>query len=188
MIFVFRPANTKSANSSSFWGVGNERKYRLIDVDGKEITPSELAEKYFSSPEDGFIKDDETLKAERVASISNNHLYSQSIQHKITPLACNNILTKSYNNDIEDFCMQMVLEGGGDGINKKDDSQIAKQDMEGIIKPENSPSCSAKAPPSSPQFECPFQGCRQRLSTKSELIAHMDKEAADARQDIYGSD
>ncbi len=31
-------------------GVGNVPKYRLIDVDGKEITPSELAEKYFSSP------------------------------------------------------------------------------------------------------------------------------------------
>jgi hypothetical protein len=30
---------------------GNETKYRLIDVDGKDITPTELAEKYFSSPE-----------------------------------------------------------------------------------------------------------------------------------------
>jgi hypothetical protein len=69
-------------------GVGNGTKYRLIDVDGKEITPRELAKKYFSSPEDCFIKDDETLNAENmarnVASVS-NHLYSQSIQHKIIP-------------------------------------------------------------------------------------------------------
>jgi hypothetical protein len=86
-------------------GVGNERKYKLIDVDGKDITPSELGEKYFSSPEGCFIKDDETLNAENmarnIASVS-NHLYSQSIQHKITPLACNNILTELYNNHIED--------------------------------------------------------------------------------------
>jgi hypothetical protein len=81
-------------------GVGNERKYRLIDVDGKEITPNELAEKYFSSPEDCFIKDDETLNAENIASVS-NHLYSQNILHKITPLACNNILTELYNNPTE---------------------------------------------------------------------------------------
>jgi hypothetical protein len=73
-------------------GVENERKYSLIDIDGKEITPTELAEKYFSSPEECFIKDDETLKAENVArnmaSVSNN-LYSQIIRRKITPLACN---------------------------------------------------------------------------------------------------
>jgi hypothetical protein len=67
--------------------VGNERKYRLIDVDGKEITPSELAEKYFSSPEDCFIKDDETLNAEMARNIAsvNNTLYTQIIQRKITP-------------------------------------------------------------------------------------------------------
>jgi hypothetical protein len=85
-------------------GVGNERKYRLIDVDGKEISPKELAKKYYSSPEDCFIKDDETLNAENMArsivSVS-NHLYSQNIQHKITPFACNNILTDLYNNPIE---------------------------------------------------------------------------------------
>jgi hypothetical protein len=71
-------------------GVGNETKYRLIDVDVKEITPSVLAEKYFSSPEDCFIKDDETLNAENMArniASVNNILYTQIIQRKITPPA-----------------------------------------------------------------------------------------------------
>jgi hypothetical protein len=31
-----------------------------------------------------------------------NHLYSQTIQYKIIPLACNNIPTELYNNHIED--------------------------------------------------------------------------------------
>ncbi|MGA9151342.1 MAG: hypothetical protein WBZ36_12255 [Candidatus Nitrosopolaris sp.] len=88
----------------------NGRKYRLIDVDGKEITPRELAKKYFSSPEVCFIKADETLREEELvairATISNNLLYSQSIRHKITPPACNNILTELYNNRIEDSEMQ----------------------------------------------------------------------------------
>jgi hypothetical protein len=83
-------------------GVGNEIKYRLLDVDGKEITPSELAEKYFSSPEDCFIKADETLRAEERASICNNLLYSQNIRHKIIPHACNNIVSRFHNNHIED--------------------------------------------------------------------------------------
>ena len=50
--------------------VENETKYRLIDVDGKEITPSELAEKYFGSPDDCFIKADEMLREEERASIT----------------------------------------------------------------------------------------------------------------------
>jgi hypothetical protein len=84
------------------WGVGNGTRYRLIDVDGKEITPSELAEKYFSSPEVCFIKDDETLNAENMAPVS-NHVYSQIIQHKIIPpQACNNVLTELHNNPTED--------------------------------------------------------------------------------------
>jgi hypothetical protein len=87
-------------------GVGNIRKYRLIDVDGKEITPTELAKKYFSSPEVCFIKADETLQDEQRTSIrapiNNNLLYCQNIQHKITPPTCNNILTESYNNRIEE--------------------------------------------------------------------------------------
>jgi hypothetical protein len=81
-------------------GVGNEGKYRLIDVDGKGITPTELAEIYFSSPEDCFIKVDETVRDEERAPI-NNLVYSQNILHKITPPACNNILTELYNNSIE---------------------------------------------------------------------------------------
>ena len=82
-------------------GVGNEEKYRLIDVDGKGITPTELAERYFSSPEDCFIKDDDAENmASNIVSVS-NHLYSLNILHKITPLACNNILTELYNNPTE---------------------------------------------------------------------------------------
>jgi hypothetical protein len=36
--------------------------------------------------------------------------------------------------------------------------------------------------PSSP-FECPFQGCGQCFASQSELIAHMDRESADARKE-----
>jgi hypothetical protein len=76
-------------------GAGNETKYRLIDVDGKDITPTELAEKYFSSPEACFIKADATVRTEELVAIrtpiNNNLLYCQIIQCKITPPACNNI-------------------------------------------------------------------------------------------------
>ena len=48
---------------------GDER-YHLVDVDGKEIRPDELAQKYFSSPERCFIKD--YSEGEDSSSISNN--------------------------------------------------------------------------------------------------------------------
>jgi hypothetical protein len=75
-----------------------------------------------------------------------------------------------------------------EGTNEIDDGQIVKetQDTEDIIKPENSPTHPLEAStPSlpSPQFECYFQGCGQRFTTESELIAHMDKESADARKE-----
>lgn len=35
--------------------------------------------------------------------------------------------------------------------------------------------------PPSP-FECPFGGCGKRFSSQSELISHMDKESAEARE------
>jgi hypothetical protein len=65
----------------------------------------ELAEKYFSSPEDCFIKDDETLRGEELVSIRapiRNSMYSQIIQRKITPHACNNIRIEFHNNRIEE--------------------------------------------------------------------------------------
>ncbi|MGA9151348.1 MAG: hypothetical protein WBZ36_12285 [Candidatus Nitrosopolaris sp.] len=71
------------------------------------------------------------------------------------------------------------------GIEEKDSSQLREeiQDTEDIIKPENSPTHPLEAsPPSppSPQFECYY--CRQCLPSQSELIAHMDKESADAKE------
>jgi hypothetical protein len=66
-------------------------------VDGKDITPNELAEKYFSSPEDCFNDD----ISPNMASIS-NVLYTQIIQRKITPPASNNILSEFHNNRIEE--------------------------------------------------------------------------------------
>ena len=103
-------------------GVGNGTKYRLIDFDGKEITPNELAEKYFGSPEDCFIKADETPSAE-LAPI-HNLLYSQNIRHKIIPHACNNVLSEFHNNRIEDNAMTTVaahkypLKNEGEGPEK----------------------------------------------------------------------
>ncbi|MGA9150294.1 MAG: C2H2-type zinc finger protein [Candidatus Nitrosopolaris sp.] len=72
--------------------------------------------------------------------------------------------------------------GNGD---EKQDRQILNelQDTENLIKPENSPTHPPETSPS-PQFECPFEGCGQRFSTESELIAHMDKESADARESL----
>jgi hypothetical protein len=51
---------------------------------------------------------------------------------------------------------------------------------EAINKPEGS--YSTKASTTSPQFECHFKGCGQRFNNQSELIGHMDKESAEARQ------
>jgi hypothetical protein len=182
-------------------GVGNKTRYRLVDVDEKEITPSELAEKYFSSPEDCFIKDDETLKAERLAQerapISNN-LYGQKIQHKIIPPpTCNNILTESYNSLIEDnsdgsdtFLQDetrtqgSVLEGMAENSKEKDNGQVANEirASENVIKPENTSTRPLDASSTTPslQFQCYY--CEQRFPSQSELIAHMDKESADARK------
>ena len=101
-----------------------------------------LAQKYFSSPEVCFTKADEELTSIR-APISNS-LYSQIIQRKITPLACNNVLTGLYNNHIEESTATgpdivdsilpedkvapvMVLDGMDDGINDKNDSQIVEE-------------------------------------------------------------
>jgi hypothetical protein len=81
-------------------GVGKESKYKIIDVDEKEITPKELALKYFSSPADCFIKDEETLRIEKRA-VCNNILYSRNVLHRVLPPACNNILSELHNNPIE---------------------------------------------------------------------------------------
>ncbi|MGC2572896.1 MAG: hypothetical protein WA364_15400 [Candidatus Nitrosopolaris sp.] len=56
------------------------------------------------------------------------------------------------------------------------------QYIEEKIKPENSPTHLQEASPLSPQFECYFQ-CGQGFTSQSELIAHMDKESDDARQE-----
>ncbi len=97
-----------------------------------------------------------------------------------------------------------VLEGMDDGIDDRKDSQIVKergdiensnqyreevQDTKDVMKSENSTTHPLEAsPPSppSPQFQCPY--CEQRFPSQSELIPHMDKEAADTRQAIYGPD
>jgi hypothetical protein len=81
-------------------GVGNRQKYKIIDIDEKEITPQELAQKYFRSPQSCFIKDEETLTAERRA-VCGNILYSKNVLHRVTPPACNNILSEFHNNHIE---------------------------------------------------------------------------------------
>jgi hypothetical protein len=75
------------------------------------------------------------------------------------------------------------------GIEEKDSSQLHEeiQDTEDA-KTENSPTRTLEASPPSPQFKCPFEGCGEHFTSQSELIAHMDKESAEARHAIYGSD
>jgi hypothetical protein len=74
------------------------------------------------------------------------------------------------------------LEGVDEVIEEKDDGQSDNetQDTEAIIKPENTPAHPIEASPPSPQFECYY--CEQRFQSESELIAHMDKESAEARE------
>jgi hypothetical protein len=80
-------------------GGGNiEKKYRLIDADGKEITPSELVEKYFKLPESCFVKG--WYPSEEQAAIGKNILYSQIIQQKhFLPPACY-YNQSGYNNNV----------------------------------------------------------------------------------------
>jgi hypothetical protein len=83
-------------------------------------------------------------------------------------------------NKIQDTKDVITLENSPDG-------QIVKEteDTKDTINPENSPTHPPEAsPPSppSPEFECYFQGCGQCFSSQNELIVHMDKESADARQ------
>lgn len=142
--------------------VGNRRKYRLMDVDGKEITPNELAEKYFSSPEDCFIKADETLRAEERAPISNNILYSQDIRHKIIPPTCNNIRSEFPNNRIE-------VIGPDKGIDEP--HAIASDGTTHSV-------CGVTHAIQVSPFQCTY--CDQSFTNKIELIAHMDRESATA--------
>jgi hypothetical protein len=79
-----------------------------------------------------------------------------------------------------------VLEGVTEGIEAKEDGKNDNktQDTEDTIKPENSPTHTLEASPPSPQFECRLQGCGKRFNSQSELIAHMDKESAEARESL----
>jgi hypothetical protein len=73
--------------------------------------------------------------------------------------------------------------GGVEEVVKKIDSSQLHQDIQDtqvVIKPENTSTHPLEASPPSPQFECPY--CAQRFPNQSELIVHMDKESADARQ------
>ena len=67
-------------------------------------------------------------------------------------------------------------------IDRKNAGQITEeiQDTGNIIKTENSPAHHLVASPPSPQFQCYY--CEQRFLSQSDLIAHMDKESADARE------
>jgi hypothetical protein len=60
---------------------GGDKRFQLIDVDGKEITPDELAQKYYSSHEICFIKG--YSEDESIPSVSNNvqtELYKKDIE------------------------------------------------------------------------------------------------------------
>jgi hypothetical protein len=138
-----------------------------------------------------------------IAPVS-NHRYSQIIQHKIIPPpACNNVLTESYNSLTEDNSMAssgsdafvstrleddartgIVLEGITEGTKEKHECQVANEirDSEDVTAPENTPTQSLEASAAFPQFECFLQGCGRRFNSQRELIAHMDKESADARK------
>jgi hypothetical protein len=69
-------------------------------------------------------------------------------------------------------------------IDEKNAGQITEeiQDTGNVIKTESRATHPLEASLPSPQFECYFEGSGQRFSSRSELIAHMDKESADARE------
>lgn len=92
-------------------------KYQLLDVDGQEITPAQLVEKYFSLPELCFIKADETLKKEET---------------KITtPPSWNDNPTEFHNNRTEENCSRHIQSNEGSG---NMDSIPKVNDYDSIIK------------------------------------------------------
>jgi len=68
---------------------GVEKRYSLIDVDEKEITPQELAQKYFDSPESCFTKGYSEIES--------------------TPPASNNVQTDLHKKDIDESADHAVL-------------------------------------------------------------------------------
>ena len=60
---------------------------------------------------------------------------------------------------------------------------MRRQDVKDAIKPEDTQAHPIEASPPSP-FECYFQGSGQRFASQSELIAHMDKESAEAKESL----
>ena len=102
-----------------------KNKYKLLDSDGKtEITVKELADKYFNSPEECFIKDyvsneaccldyaiagsdnvscSQTMMRNSLNdNVHNDNCETESNNKKIPHPSCNNILTKIDNNVVED--------------------------------------------------------------------------------------
>jgi hypothetical protein len=209
----------------------------VIKPENTSTHPLEASPPSPPSPPSPQFQADETLCVE--ASIRNNLIYSQNIQHKITLPACNNILTELYNNHIEvshskhiqkystaaiavykypvksvpqeksaslgthkievnqnissdpDSFDPIPLEdkAGTQGTDLESiiiDEKVSNglhqetQDAGDVIKTENTPTHPLEASPPYPQFQCYY--CEQHFPSQSELIGHMDRESADARE------
>ena len=147
---------------------------------------------------DGFSKVLTISKENHNAEITNNQVNTTDISEQNLKNNVNNMIERNEDpsgvpvkpsdpsDPSADLDNNLKNKGNGD---EKQDRQIVNelQDTENLIKPENSPTHPPETSPS-PQFECPFEDCGQRFRSQTALIAHMDKESAEAWQAIHGSD
>jgi hypothetical protein len=125
---------------------------------------------------DGFSEALTTSEENHDIEITNNQLDTTNISEENLNNNVNNTIEK--NEDAADVPVKpsdpSELSVNLHNNTDKKDGHIVKD----MIKPENSPTCSIKASPPS-ELQCYY--CKQYLPSQSELIAHMDKESADAQ-------
>jgi hypothetical protein len=82
----------------------NDRKYRLVDHEGKDITPEELVERYLYNPEVCFKEPSKEQPQERESPEGDNAPDDTNISKSdsLPPLVCSNILTEFSNKDREE--------------------------------------------------------------------------------------
>ncbi|MGA9151592.1 MAG: hypothetical protein WBZ36_13525, partial [Candidatus Nitrosopolaris sp.] len=125
-------------------------------------------------------------KENHIVEIANNELNMTDISQQNLNNNVNNTIEKNEDPSVVPLKPSDPSDPSADLDNNHKNNGIEKKQDTDVAKPKNNPTHPVEAsPPSppSPQFECPFEGCGQRFGSQSELIAHMDKESADARKE-----